>query len=136
MGLKKMALCSSSHTSFWSLMRISNWHVTSGAMEDALAIIIDKHRDLPLSSAIGDGSTASSDGQFYPSGGCGEAMNLINAKYGNTPGMKAYTHISDQYGPFAVKTIPATAHEAPYILDGLTMNDTGKRHRQVKLEKI
>jgi TnpA family transposase len=130
MGLKKMALCSSSHTSFWSLMRISSWHVTSGAMEDALAIIIDKHKELSLSAAIGDGSTASSDGQFYPSGGSGEAMNLINAKYGNIPGMKAYTHISDQYGPFAVKTIPATAHEAPYILDGLTMNDAGKRIKE------
>lgn len=26
-----------------------------------------------------------------------------------------------------LKTIPAIAHEAPYILDGLTMNNTGKR---------
>jgi TnpA family transposase len=57
-------------------------------------------------------------------------MNLINAKYGIIPGVKAYTHISDQYGPFAIRTIPATAHEAPYILDGLTMNDTGKRIRE------
>ena len=51
MGLKKMALCSSSHTSFWSLMRISNWYVTSESMADALAIVIEKHRELPLSSA-------------------------------------------------------------------------------------
>jgi|LakMenEpi03Aug12_release.lakeMendotaPanAssembly.Ray.scaffolds.fasta_scaffold96317_1 TnpA family transposase len=130
MGLKKMALCSSSHTSFWSLMRISSWYVTSEAMADALAVVIEKHRDLPLSAALGDGSTASSDGQFFPSGGSGEAMNLINAKYGNIPGVKAYTHLSDQYGPFAIKTIPATAHEAPYILDGLTMNDTGKRIKE------
>jgi TnpA family transposase len=111
-------------------MRISSWYVTSEAMADALAIIIDKHRELPLSAALGDGSTASSDGQFFPSGGSGEAMNLINAKYGNIPGIKAYTHISDQYGPFSIKTIPATAHEAPYILDGLTMNDTGKRIKE------
>jgi TnpA family transposase len=130
MGLKKMALCSSSHTSFWSLMRLSSWYVTSEAMVDALAVVIEKHRDLPLSAALGDGSTASSDGQFFPSAGSGEAMNLINAKYGNIPGVKAYTHISDQYGPFAIKTIPATAHEAPYILDGLTMNDTGKRIKE------
>jgi TnpA family transposase len=130
MGLKKMALCSSSHTSFWSLMRISNWYVTSEAMTDALAVVIEKHRDLPLSAVLGNGSTSSSDGQFFPSGGSGEAMNLINAKYGNIPGVKAYTHISDQYGPFAIKTIPATAHEAPYILDGLTMNDTGKRIKE------
>ena len=130
MGLKKMALCSSSHTSFWPLMRISSWHVTSESITNALSVVIDKHRLLPLSFAWGNGTTSSSDGQFFPSGGSGEAMNLINAKYGVIPGIKAYTHISDQYGPFAMKTIPATAHEAPYILDGLTMNDTGKRIKE------
>lgn len=130
MGLKKMALCSSSHTSFWSLMRISVWHVTSESMTKALSRVIEQHQTLPLSFVWGNGISSSSDGQFFPSGGRGEAMNLINAKYGNTPGIKAYTHISDQYGPFAIKTIPATAHEAPYILDGLTMNDTGKRIKE------
>lgn len=130
MGLKKMALCSSSHTSFWSLMRISSWHVTSESMTSALSVVIDKHSKLPLSSVWGNGTTSSSDGQFFSSGGSGEAMNLINAKYGMIPGVKSYTHVSDQYGPFAMKTIPATAHEAPYILDGLTMNDTGKRIRE------
>lgn len=130
MGLKKMALCSSSHTSFWSLMRISNWYVTCEAITDALAIIIEKHSKLPLSSAWGDRTTSSSDGQFFLSGGRGDAMNLINVRYGMTPGVKAYTHLSDQYGPFALKTIPATAHEAPYILDGLMMNDTGKHIKE------
>ena len=130
MGLKKMALCSSSHTSFWSLIRLSSWHVTSESMTSALSVVIDKHRELPFSSVWGDGTTSSSDGQFFPSGGSGEAMNVINAKYGVVPGVKAYTHLSDQYGPFAIKTIPATAHEAPYILDGLTMNETGKRIKE------
>jgi TnpA family transposase len=46
-------------------------------------------------------------------------MNLINAKYGNEPGLKAYTHVSDQFGPFATQNIPATVSEVPYILDGL-----------------
>lgn len=130
MGLKKMALCSSSHTSFWSLMRISNWYITSESMTDALAVIVEKHKKLPLSAAWGDGTTSSSDGQFFFSGGVGEAMNVINAREGFTPGFKGYTHLSDQYGPFAIRTIPATAHEAPYILDGLTMNDTGKRIKE------
>lgn len=130
MGLKKMALCSSSHTSFWSLMRISNWHVTSESITEALSVVIDKHRNLPLSATWGQGLTSSSDGQFFSAGGSGEAMNLINARYGTIPGLKAYTHVSDQYGPFAMKTIPATAHEAPYILDGLTMNEAGKRIKE------
>ena len=45
-------------------------------------------------------------------------MNLINAKYGNVPGLKGYSHVSDQYAPFATQVIPATVSEAPYILDG------------------
>jgi TnpA family transposase len=57
-------------------------------------------------------------------------MNLINAKYGNTPGLKAYTHVSDQFGPFTTQNIPATVSEAPYFLDGLLMNETGKRVRE------
>jgi TnpA family transposase len=57
-------------------------------------------------------------------------MNLINAKYGREPGLKAYTHVSDQFAPFAIQTIPATVSEAPYILDGLLMNETGKRIRE------
>ncbi|MFN7365308.1 MAG: Tn3 family transposase [Alphaproteobacteria bacterium] len=130
MGLKKMALCSSSHASFWPLIRIANWHVTSESIADALSVVIDKHRKLPLSAVWGQGLTSSSDGQFFPSSGSGEAMNLVNAKYGITPGVKAYTHLSDQYGPYAVKLIPATANEAPYILDGLTMNEAGKRIKE------
>ena len=54
-------------------------------------------------------------------------MNLVNARYGHEPGLKAYTHISDQFAPFATQTIPATVSEAPYILDGLLMNEAGRR---------
>lgn len=78
----------------------------------------------------GGGVTASSDGQFFPTTHQGEAMNLINAKYGNDPGLKAYTHISDRFGPFATQNIPATVSEAPYILDGLLMNETGLKVRE------
>src|SRR3546814_10361790 len=57
-------------------------------------------------------------------------MNLINAKYGNVSGLKGYSHGSDQYVPFATQVLPATVSEAPYILDGLLMNDAGRRGRQ------
>ena len=57
-------------------------------------------------------------------------MNLVNARYGNEPGLKAHTHVSDQFGPFATRNIPATANEAPYILDGLLMNEAGRRVRE------
>jgi TnpA family transposase len=39
----------------------------------------------------------------------------VNAKYGNEPGQKIYTHVSDQYAPFHSQLITATAGEAPYV---------------------
>jgi TnpA family transposase len=130
LGLKKMALCSSSHASFWSLMRISQWHVNSDTSENALAILMDAHQLQPFAVHWGDGTTSSSDGQFMTAGGTGEAMNVVNAKHGNTSGLKNYTHVSDKFGLYAMRVIPSTVHEAPYILDGLTMNDTGRRIKE------
>ncbi|MBX4288692.1 transposase, partial [Mycobacterium tuberculosis] len=46
------------------------------------------------------------------------------------PGLKAYTHVSDQFAPFACQSIPATVSEAPYILDGLLMNEVGRHVRE------
>lgn len=57
-------------------------------------------------------------------------MNLINAKYGNDPGIKAYTHVSDQFGPFASQRIPATVNEAPFILDGLLTMAAGRKIKE------
>lgn len=76
------------------------------------------------------GTSASSDGQFFPTARHGEVMNMVNAKYGSVPGLKAYTHVSDQFAPFACQSIPATVSEAPYILDGLLMNEVGRHVRE------
>ncbi len=46
---------------------------------------------------------------------------------GRAPGLKAFTHVSDQFALFATQIIPATVNEAPYILDGLLMNEAGRR---------
>jgi len=129
LGLSKMAGASSTH-SFAQLARLSNWHVESEAINRALAMVIDAQAKLPVAKYWGVGETASSDGQFFPTTRQGEAMNLINAKYGHEPGLKAYTHVSDQYGPFATQVIPATVNEAPYILDGLLMNPAGKQIKE------
>ncbi|EEE35515.1 transposase [Rhodobacteraceae bacterium KLH11] len=129
LGLSKMAGASSTH-SFTQLARLSNWYVESDVINRALAAVIEAQARLPMAKCWGVGETASSDGQFFPTTRQGEAMNLINAKYGHKPGLKAYTHVADQYGPFATQVIPATVNEAPYILDGLLMNPTGKRIRE------
>ena len=129
LGLRKMAEASNSH-GYWQLQRISQWHIVSDAINRALAAVIDTQADLPMAHIWGLGETASSDGQFFPTTRQGEAMNLINAKYGNDPGIKAYTHVSDQFGPFATQKIPATVNEAPYILDGLLTTYAGKKIKE------
>lgn len=130
LGLRKMADATLTH-GFWELMRIARWHVESEAYNRALSMIVEAHGNLPMASFWGSGHSASSDGQFFRVSEKGEAMNLINAKYGNEPGLKAYSHVSDQYAPFSTQVIPATASEAPYILDGLLLNETGKQiHEQ------
>ncbi len=129
LGLSKMAEATSTHD-YFQLSRISRWHVEGDALNSALAMVIKAQSALPMARFWGGGTTASSDGQFFPTTRQGEAMNLINAKYGNEPGLKAYTHVSDQFGPFATQTIPATVSEAPYILDGLLMNEAGRNIRE------
>ena len=129
LGLSKMAEATNTHD-YWKLMRLSRWHVESEALNRALAMVVEAQAKLPMAAFWGMGTTASSDGQFFSTTRQGEAMNLINAKYGREPGLKAYTHVSDQFAPFAIQTIPATVSEAPYILDGLLMNETGKRIRE------
>jgi len=129
LGLSKMAEATNTHD-YPQLSRLSRWHVESDAINRALAMVIKAQSALPMARFWGAGVTASSDGQFFPASRQGEAMNLINAKYGNAPGLKAYTHVSDQFGPFATQNIPATVSEAPYILDGLLMNEAGKNIRE------
>ncbi len=129
LGLSKMAEATDTHT-YFQLSSLSRWYVESEAMTHALAMVIEAQSALPMARFWGAGVTASSDGQFFSAARQGEAMNLINAKYGTEPGLKAYTHVSDQFGPFATQTIPATVSEAPYILDGLLLNEAGRKVRE------
>lgn len=128
-GLSKMADATSTHD-YYELSRLSRWHVESEAINQALAMVIEAQSELPMAQYWGAGQTSSSDGQFFPAARQGEAMNLINAKYTQEPGLKAYTHLSDQFGPFWTNAIPSTVNEAPYILDGLCLSDAGKRIKE------
>ncbi|WP_163500223.1 Tn3 family transposase, partial [Escherichia coli] len=89
-GLRKMAEASNTHD-YWQLSRLSRWHVDSDAIDQALAMVVAAQGRLPMAQFWGMGTSASSDGQFFPTARQGEAMNLVNAKYGNDPGLKAYT---------------------------------------------
>src|SRR3546814_1729794 len=124
-----MAAATNAH-SFWELRRIARWHVEGSAYDRALAMIVEAHAALPMAAFWGQGQSASSDGQFFLAIEQGEAMNLINAKYGNVPGLKGYSHVSVQYAQFGIQVIPAKVSEAHYILDGLLMNDAVSRVRE------
>lgn len=124
LGLAKMAAACKT-ASFRQLAWMHNWHIREETYAAALATIIDAHRNLPLARIWGDGATSSSDGQFFRAGARGEAIGDINARYGSEPGVRFYTHITDQYGPFHSRVISATESEAPYVLDGLLRHESG-----------
>jgi TnpA family transposase len=124
LGLRRMADACTEY-SFWELLRVADWHVREETYDSALAQLIDAQHGHPLASVWGDGTTSSSDGQHFSAGGAGEAMNVVNARYGTDPGVSFYTHVSDQFGPYHTKLIPATAHEAPHVLDGLLCHGSG-----------
>jgi hypothetical protein len=62
----------------------------------------------------------------------GRDASAINAHYGDDPGVKFYTHLSDRYAPFHTKVIAATASEAAHVLDGLLYHQSevvaGRHH--------
>lgn len=130
-GLLNVLLAeATSYHDYFQLSRLSRWHVESDAINRALVMVIEAQTRLPMAQFWGGGVTASSDWQFFPAARQGEALNLINAKYGSELGLKAYTHVSDQFGPFATQNIPATVNEAPYIMDGLLMNEVGRKIKE------
>jgi len=88
LGLGKMAEATNTH-GLWELIRIARWHLEGEAYARALALIVEAQAQLPMAKIWGFGLSASSDGQFFAAGEQGEAMNLVNAKYGHSPGLKA-----------------------------------------------
>lgn len=72
LGLRKMAEATNTHD-YWQLSRLARWHVESEAMNQALAMVVAAQGKLPMSRFWGMGTTASGDGQFFPSARQGEA---------------------------------------------------------------
>lgn len=118
LGLTRMAAASQG-VSPDQLTWTQSAYIREETYKAALAKIIDAHHALPIASIWGQGTTSSSDGQFFRSGKRGAGSGDFNARYGVDPGFSFYTHVSDQHGPYHVKVISAATHEAPYVLDGL-----------------
>ena len=118
LGLTRMS--EACHETTWrQLSWTADWHVREECYAQALAGLTDAQQRQPLATNWGSGTTSSSDAQFFRAGGRGEVGGLINLHYGQDPGVKFYTHLSDQFAPFHTKVIAATANEAPHVLDGL-----------------
>ena len=118
LGLARMAEASQDMTPD-QLLWTQSAYMREETYKTALAKIIDAHHALPIAAVWGQGTTSSSDGQFFRSGKRGGTAGDFNARYGVDPGFSFYTHVSDQHGPYNVTVISAATHEAPYVLDGL-----------------
>ncbi|MCP2014015.1 TnpA family transposase [Deinococcus sp. HSC-46F16] len=120
LGLTKMAEASSDPAiTPRRLMYLSDWFLRPETYAAALAEVVNFQSKQPLAALWGDGSTSSSDGQRFPTGGRGKTYGHLNAKYGREPGVLFYTHLSDQYAPFHTKVITANIRDAVHVLDGL-----------------
>jgi len=118
LGLGKMAE-SCPGTSPAKLSWLVAWHIRDETYLLALRCLVNQQQREPFAAHFGSGMASSSDGQFFQAAGYGRAAANLNAHYGHKPGFKAYTHISDRYGPFYTKLIAATASEALHVLDAL-----------------
>ena len=130
LGLTRMAeACTIANLG--QLAWVADWHIRDETYALALRCLIDHQQREPLAAIFGSGFASSSDGQFFRAGGFGRAAGRINAHYGDDPGSKFYTHLSDRFAPFYTKVIAATASEALHVLDGLLYHQsevTVRRH--------
>ncbi|OAH48023.1 transposase [Sphingobium yanoikuyae] len=125
LGLSRMAAASQGVTRD-QLLWTHDAYIRDESYRAALAVLINAHHRLPFSRVWGDGTTSSSDGQFFRSAKRASGGD-INARYGVDHGFSFYTHVSDQRGPYHVNVISAATHEAPYVLDGLISHGTDLR---------
>lgn len=123
LGPKRMAGASkgiSAHQIGW----MRTFHARSETYRTAQACITDAHTQHPHSRLWGNGTTSSSDGQFFRASDRAAKRGDVNLHYGSEPGSKFYSHLSDQYGYFSILPISPTESEAAYVLDGLFDQDT------------
>jgi TnpA family transposase len=126
LGLSKMAE-SCPGTTYAKLSWLQAWHIRDETYSAALAELVNAQQQLSFAKEWGEGTTSSSDGQWFHAGGTGQTSGHLNARYGKEPGVTFYTHISDQYAPFHTRVINASLRDATYVLDGLLYHESDLR---------
>jgi TnpA family transposase len=123
LGLIKMAE-SCPEVTYAKLSWLQSWYIRDETYTAALAELVNAQSKQMFAGNWGHGNTSSSDGQRFKVGGCAKAIGKINPKYGNSPGVLFYTHLSDQYVPFHTKVINVGVRDATYVLDGLLYHES------------
>ena len=121
LGLTRMAdacAIASYHRLAWT----AGWHLREETYRHALAAIVNAQQRHPLAVLFGAGDASSSDGQHFPTGGPGEAVGAVNARYGREASALFYTHLSARHAPFHTVAIPP-AGEAAHVIDGLLYHE-------------
>jgi TnpA family transposase len=129
LGLRKMSEACPG-MSYPKLSWMQSWYVRSDTYTAALAKLINTQHNLPFAAYWGDGTTSSSDGQFFPTTGHARISGQINMKYGLSPGKTLYSFVSDQHGPFHPILIHSPIGDAPYVMDGLMHHETDLKIRE------
>lgn len=93
------------------------FHARSETYRAAQTCITDAHTRHPHSRLWGNGTTSSSDGQFFRASDRAAMRGEINLHYGSEPGSIFYSHLSDQYGYFSILPISPIESGAAYPAD-------------------
>jgi TnpA family transposase len=128
-GAERMAE-SSRGVTIHQMMLMVDRHLRPETYAAATAVLVDAQQAHPFAAIWGDGHVSSSDGQFFPAGGRGEASLDYNAKYGKRPGASLYGFLSNRFASFFSRLISASESEAPYVLDGLLHNESSVEIRE------
>jgi TnpA family transposase len=123
LGLSKMAESCPGIT-YSKLSWLQAWYIRDETYSAALSALVNAQLDQAFAANWGEGTTSSSDGQRYKSGGVALSTGHINPKYGSEPGRMFYTHISDQYTPFNSKVVNVGVRDSTYVLDGLLYHES------------
>jgi TnpA family transposase len=117
LGLTRMAeACNVA--SYRRLVWTAGWHLSEETYRRALAVLVNAQQAQPLAAHFGAADVSSSDGQHFPTGGPGEAVGAVNARYGRDATTLLYTHVSARHAPFHTVAIPPSG-EAAHVIDGL-----------------
>lgn len=121
LGLTRMAdACAIA--SYRQLAWTAGWHLREETYRPALAAVVNAQQRHPLAVAFGAADVSSSDGQHFPTGGPGEAVGAVNARYGRDASALFYTHLTARQAPFHAVAIPP-AGEAAHVIDGLLYHE-------------